>query len=162
MHSQLRYVITGSSRMKHVLQILSIVALVGSAGLFTSGCTDEFDEFEDMDQLRPERPICSHCDFILAATGATAQLGISTDYSPGSITNVSILISNAGGTELLDYGDTLSVPNDPNTITVPDNELCTVGTTGSPPTAIYVEFEITDAAGFYKVGNNVPFTGTCS
>jgi hypothetical protein len=157
MHSQLRCVITGSSLMKHVLRVLSIVALVGPAGLFTSGCTDEFDEFEDMDQLRPERPECAHCEVVKPATGAKARLGISTAYSPSSITNVSIEISNAAGTELLDYGNTLSVPNDPNLLDVPDDELCkTVGTTGNLPTAAYVEFEITDATGVYTVGGDIP------
>ena len=48
------------------------------------------------------------------------------------------------------------------TIEVTDDELCTVGRTGNPPTAMYVEFEFTDVTGVYSAGNYISFTGTCS
>lgn len=142
--------------MKHVLQILSIVALVGS------GCIDEVEDFEDIDELRPERPACSSCNGILNAGGGKANLSLSTDYSPAEVTNVAIKITNDSGWEWRDYDDTVTVPNDPDVVEVIDNELCTVGSTGQPPTQMYVKFQITDASGSYFVGNYIPFTGTCS
>jgi hypothetical protein len=88
-------------------------------------------------------------------------LGLATAYSPSSVTNVSILISNAAGSELRDYGSTVTVPNDPNFVVVTDNELCTVGSTGAPPTAAYVEFEFTTALGTEMVGQYIPIESTC-
>jgi hypothetical protein len=122
--------------MKNLLKILPIIALLVSA------CGDEFDEFEDTEEFRPAKAGCPPC-FV---GGNHAYLGISTNYNPANITSTSLTIQNAGGSETRNYGTSYTIPNDPNTVTITDNELCTVGTTGQAPTKVLVEFVIGGAA----------------
>jgi hypothetical protein len=143
--------------MKTLPRILSALALVLPLGLSSFGCEAEEDEFEAEFDLRPAQSACPPC-FI---GDGKVHLGISTDYNPNSILGVSVEISNSGATELLDYGATLAVPNDPSTVEVTDNELCTVGRTGQPPTTAYVEFKLSGAAGPITVGENIAIVSNC-
>ncbi|HLT40048.1 MAG TPA: hypothetical protein VK034_27395 [Enhygromyxa sp.] len=127
-------------------------------GLFGSACIDEGDEFDDDVELRPAQSACPPC-FV---GGKKVYLGISTAYNPSSIANVSLLISNSGGSELINFGSSVTIPNDPNTVAITDNELCTVDRTGLPPTEAYVMFEIYDGGGLITVGENIAITFTCS
>jgi hypothetical protein len=126
-------------------------------GLCTFACVDEYDEDLDGDQLRPAQSACPPCYI----GGNQAHLGISTRYNTNSLTNVAVRISNSGGSELRDY-DALSVPYDPNTTTVTDNELCTVGSTGQPPTMAIVEFEFGNPSGPpTTVSEEIAITANC-
>jgi hypothetical protein len=142
--------------MEHPAKILCLIALVAPAVLLASACTDETDNFEAAGELRPDDLVCPPCYI----EPPRAYLGINTDYNPANITNVSVRITNASGSELRDYGTSYSVPNDPNTVTITDNELCTVGTTGQPPTQAFVEFKIGGAAPttLYEEIDYVPVT----
>ena len=135
--------------MKALLRILPV--------LIAFGCAAEDDGFDDDVDLRPAQSACPPC-FI---GGNQIHLGIATAYNPNLITNVSVEISNSGAAELLDYGATVAVPNDPSTIAVTDNELCTVGRTGQPPTRAYVEFELSGSTGPYTIGEDIAITAAC-
>lgn len=143
--------------MKTLLKILPVITLLAPVGLFTSGCVDEGDDFEDADQLRPAQSACPPCYI----GGNQVYLGISTAYKPSHILNTSLLITNSAGSELRDYGSGLSVPNDPDTIAVTDNELCTVGQTGQPPSQATIMFQVMGDAGPTTVIENIAITSTC-
>jgi hypothetical protein len=142
--------------MKKLLRVFTMLALA-LPGLSSFGCEAEVDELGDDVELRPMQSACPPCYI----GGEEMYLGISTDYNPNAIMGVSVEISNSGASELIDYGATLAVPNDPNTIAVTDNELCTVGRTGQPPTTAYVEFEISGSAGPITVGENIAIVSNC-
>ena len=156
-------VVLDSSDHEHTVENVSNDRVCAVHQLVTLGCGEEYDEladefgaFED-DQLRPQASPCPVCKI----KKPTTKLGLATAYSPSSVTNVSILISNAAGSELRNYGSTLTIPNDPNSITMTDNELCTVGTTGAPPSTAYITFVLTTAAGTETVGQYIPIEETC-
>jgi hypothetical protein len=128
--------------MKTLVKVLHLIALVAPAGLLVPACGDEFDEFEDAEELRPAKATCPPC----YVGGNDVYLGISTNYNPANITDVSVTITNNSGSEVRNYGTSYTVPNDPNTVMITDNELCTVGTTGQPPTKAFVQFIIGGAA----------------
>ena len=149
--------------MKTLLKTLSIIGLVAPIALFTSACDEESDDFEDIDafddadELRPAKAACPPC----YVGGNTVYLGISDDYNPSTITNTSVKIWNSSASEWINYGTTLSVPVDPNTIPVTDSELCTVGSTGQPPTSAYVRYQLTLATGTITVGQSIPIVSVC-
>jgi hypothetical protein len=143
--------------MKVLLKSLPTIALLLPLGLCTVACVDEYDEDWEGDQLRPAQQACPPC-FV---GDNQVTLGISTRYDTSSLTNVAVRISNSGGSELRDY-DNLSVPYDPNTTVVTDNELCTVGSTGQPPTMAIVEFEFGNPSGPpTTVSEEIAITSTC-
>ncbi|WP_146158689.1 hypothetical protein [Enhygromyxa salina] len=127
-------------------------------GASVSGCDEGAESYEEFTQLRPHKAPCPMCKVKMGK----GYLSLATDYNPAEVTNVSIELSNATATEFIDYGTTITVPNVPSEVVHPDSELCTVGSTGQPPTSAYVEFEITDATATYTVGNYIPIDETCS
>jgi hypothetical protein len=145
--------------MKTLHKTVSMLALLAPIGLFTPACVDDVEDFEDDDQLRPAKNPCPPC----YVGGNSIYLGIHTDYSPSSITNTTVVISNAADDEVINYGSSFTVPNDPNTVQVTDNDLCIVDGTSAPPSRVDVYFTLNTAVGSIVVTDeDIPIVSTCS
>src|SRR5262245_58750793 len=115
--------------LKNQVRLSLFIALLAAAVPATPACVDDIEDFDDEVEFRPDDLACPPC----YVDGNVARFGIGTGYNPSNITNLSVTITNSGGSELRDYGSP-TVPYTPNTLAITDNELCTVGTTGQPPT----------------------------
>ncbi len=127
------------------------------SSLTIAGCVD--DDGSDQVDFRPEDMPCPPCN----VEANNLHLGLNTQLDPADIVDIHIEISNerASLSELINIG-ALAVPHDPETVTVVDDELCTIGPSGVTPTNATIMFELLDdIGGIYVVSDEIPIASTC-
>lgn len=121
-------------------------------------CAD--DEIRaDLVDFRPVDLPCPPCD----VEANNLHLGLNTQLDPADIVDIDIKISNerASISEIINIG-AIAVPHAPETVTVVEDELCTIGPSGVTPTDATIIFELLDdVGGTYVVSDEIPIASTC-